>query len=379
MKIDRVILIVLDSAGVGELPDAADYGDAGSNTLGHIARSVGLEMPHCGRLGLGNIISIPGTPPTDQPQGIYGKAAELSKGKDTTTGHWEISGVILNDPFPVYPEGFPDDIIDEFCRRVGKDGVLGNCTASGTAIINDLGDEHVATGLPIVYTSADSVFQIAAHEEHTGLENLYKMCEQARDFLKVGRVIARPFVGDSGNYTRTPNRHDYSMEPLSDTMMDKLKAAGMDVQAVGKINDIFAGRGVTEYVHTKSNNEGVDKTIEYMRTLSKGLIFSNLVDFDMVYGHRRNAQGYKEALEEFDNRMPEILSAMREGDLLLVTADHGCDPTFKGTDHTREYVPILGYSSTLAPKDIGTRKSFADISATILSLLLGEKSESSFI
>ncbi len=379
MNIDRVVLIVLDSAGVGELPDAADYGDAGSNTLGHIGESVGLEMPNCGKLGLGNIIPITGTPPLDKPEGIYGKAAELSKGKDTTTGHWEIAGIVLDKPFPLYPNGFPDDIIDEFCKRVGADGVLGNCTASGTAIINELGDEHVATGKPIVYTSADSVFQIAAHEKHTGLETLYNMCEEARAFLKVGRVIARPFIGSDGNYTRTPNRHDYSMEPVSDTMMDRLKSAGMDVQAVGKINDIFAGRGITEYVHTKSNSEGIQKTIEYMNTPSKGLIFSNLVDFDMIFGHRRNAQGYKEALEAFDSRMPEIIAAMKDTDLLIITADHGCDPTFKGTDHTREYIPILAYGKPVSPKNIGIRNSFADISATVLSALLKENTNGSFL
>ncbi|MFW5808315.1 MAG: phosphopentomutase [Spirochaetota bacterium] len=374
----RVICIVLDSAGVGELPDAALYGDSGANTLGHIAQSAGLSMPECGKLGLGNIIPLNGTPPAARPLGFYGKAAGKSQGKDTTTGHWEIAGVILDEPFPLFPDGFPDEIIDEFTRRTGRK-ILGNYAASGTRIINDLGDEHVQTGKPIVYTSADSVFQIAAHEEVIPLEELYGMCKEARDFLPVGRVIARPFLGSNGSYTRTRNRHDFSMEPTATTMLDLIHEAGMDVQAVGKIIDIFAGRGITESVHTVSNMDGVDKTLGFMASPSRGLIFTNLVDFDMEYGHRRDVAGYRTALEQFDSRMPEIMGAMRDDDLLIITADHGCDPTHTGTDHTREYVPVFGYGRSVPPTDIGTRETYADISATILTVLTGAHRDGSFL
>ncbi len=376
--IHRVICIVLDSAGVGELPDAALYGDSGANTLGHIAQSAGLSMPECGKLGLGNIIPLNGTPPAARPLGFYGKAAGKSQGKDTTTGHWEIAGVILDEPFPLFPDGFPDEIIDEFTRRTGRK-ILGNYAASGTRIINDLGDEHVQTGKPIVYTSADSVFQIAAHEEVIPLEELYGMCKEARDFLPVGRVIARPFLGSNGSYTRTRNRHDFSMEPTATTMLDLIHEAGMDVQAVGKIIDIFAGRGITESVHTVSNMDGVDKTLGFMASPSRGLIFTNLVDFDMEYGHRRDVAGYRTALEQFDSRMPEIMGAMRDDDLLIITADHGCDPTHTGTDHTREYVPVFGYGRSVPPTDIGTRETYADISATILTVLTGAHRDGSFL
>lgn len=374
----RVILIVLDSAGVGALPDAADYGDAGANTLGHIGDGVGLSMPHCGALGLGNIIPINGTPPTDRPAGLYGKAAEKSKGKDTTTGHWEIAGLVLDKPFPLYPDGFSPEIIDRFCEMTGR-GVLGNRTASGTAIIQELGDEHCKSGDLIVYTSADSVFQVAAHEDVVPVETLYEYCTMARSFLKVGRVIARPFVGTSGNYSRTKNRHDFSIKPAGDTMLDRLSRQGFETLAVGKIYDIFAGQGLTDFVRTTSNMDGVDRTLDYMKSCSKGLIFTNLVDFDMEFGHRRNVKGYKNALEAFDRRMPEITGAMRDDDLLILTADHGCDPTYSGTDHTREYVPVLAYAKGCISRDIGIRESYADIAATVESVLTGVSMPDSFV
>ncbi|MGM0508008.1 MAG: phosphopentomutase [Fusobacteriota bacterium] len=376
--INRVTLIVLDSAGVGALPDADKYGDIGSNTIGHIGDKLGLDLPNMEKMGLGNIIDIGGVKKVSNPTALYGKAAEKSKGKDTTTGHWEIAGIILDEPFPTYPNGFPEEIINEFKKKTGK-GVLGNKVASGTVIINELGDKHVETGDLIVYTSADSVFQIAAHEEVVPVKKLYEYCEIAREMLDVGRVIARPFIGKNGDYTRTANRHDYSIEPTSKTMMDKIVENNLDVLAVGKIRDIFAGHGVTDYVKTKNNMDGVDKTLEYMKSKKDGLIFSNLVDFDMLYGHRRNVRGYKESLENFDKRLPEILDAMRDDEVLIITADHGCDPTFKGTDHTREYIPILAYGKNIGSGDIGKRDSFSDISETIEYLLLEKKTDKSFI
>ncbi|NLR92537.1 phosphopentomutase [Flammeovirga agarivorans] len=366
----RVVLVVLDSVGIGFSADADEYGDRGANTLGHIADSAGLDIPNMHRMGIGNIAPLYGIPPLGTTSAAYGMAKEVSKGKDTTTGHWEIAGQILEEPFPTYPNGFSEDIMKAFEEATGK-GTIGNKVASGTAIINELGDEHVATGKLIIYTSADSVFQIAAHEDIVPLEDLYKYCEIARKQLKVGRVIARPFVGADGNYTRTANRHDYSLEP-SDNMLTRIKTAGKDSIGVGKIFDIYAGKGFTDHVYTKSNTEGIDKTIEYLQQDNNGLIFTNLVDFDMLFGHRRDLIGYRDALEYFDQRLPEITSAMGDDDVLIITADHGNDPIFKGTDHTREHIPILVYGKKVKPVNIGFRSTFADIGTTIEELLLGE-------
>ncbi len=378
-KINRVTLIVLDSAGVGALPDASEYGDIGSNTFGNLARATGgLNLPHLQKMGLGNIIDIKGVTPLKSPvHAAFGKAMEASSGKDTTIGHWEIGGIIKKDPFPTYPNGFPPEIIHEFETKTGRK-VIGNCVASGTDIIDRLGEEHVKTGALIVYTSADSVFQIAAHEGVVSIDELYRYCEIAREMLSVGRVIARPFMGEVGHFKRTSNRHDYSIEPQGVTILDQLKEAGKEVLGVGKIYDIFAGRGLTDYVRSKSNMDGVDRTLDYMRQNSSGLIFTNLVDFDMNYGHRRDAEGYKKALEDFDARLPEIIGAMKDDDILMITADHGCDPTHAGTDHTREYIPILVYGKALRGSDLGTRHSFADIAKTIGELLLNRKEEGSF-
>ncbi|MDR6241627.1 phosphopentomutase [Aureibacter tunicatorum] len=376
MKIDRITLIVLDSVGIGAAHDAADYGDLGANTLGHIGEAAGLSLPNLASLGLGNLAELNGVSKTLSPKGAYGIAVEKSKGKDTTTGHWEIAGQILEEPFPTYPNGFPAEIIQEFEQKTGRK-VIGNKVASGTEIILELGDKHVSSGGLIVYTSADSVFQIAAHENVVPIEQLYEYCQIARDMLSVGRVIARPFIGESGSYTRTSNRHDYSLEP-EDNMLTKLKSSGKDVIAVGKIFDIYAGKGFTEHVYTKSNEDGIDKTLSYLKQSNQGLIFTNLVDFDMLFGHRRDVLGYKKALEYFDERLPEILSQLKETDLLIITADHGNDPIFKGTDHTRENVPIICFSQNIKPGHIGIRSSFTDISSTILELLLNESSENSF-
>ncbi len=368
--INRVILIVLDSVGVGELPDAPEYGDAGSNTLGNIVKVCGgISLPNMAEIGLGKIDGINYLPVPGSISGSYGRMAEVSKGKDTITGHWEIAGLQLEYPFPTYPEGFSKDIIDRFERLTGR-GVLANCVASGTEIIKEYGEEHMKTGKLIVYTSADSVFQIAAHEDIVRIEEQYKICGIARDMLQgenmVGRVIARPFSGEPGSFARTANRRDFSAEPTSDTILDKLQKKGLDVIAVGKIEDIFSGKGITEAEHTKSNMNGVDVTLKYMKENNRGLIFTNLVDFDMVYGHRNNPEGYKQALEEFDNRLPEIISAMREDDLLVITADHGCDPTTPSTDHSREHVPVLLYGKNIKPDiNLGTRKTFADLASTI--------------
>jgi phosphopentomutase len=374
--IDRVILVVLDSVGVGALPDAAEYGDQDpvSNTLAHIARAVGgLKMPHLGRLGLGNIVPLEGVPPRTSPDGAYGRMAEGSKGKDTTTGHWEIAGLCSVTPFPTYPQGFPPEVMAEFERRIGRKS-LGNYAASGTVIIQDLGDEHVRTGWPIVYTSADSVFQIAAHEEVIPPEELYRICEIARDILRgehnVGRVIARPFVGPvDGAYVRTERRRDFSAQPPHPTILDRLVEAGRRVMAVGKIEDIFAHRGITDVIHSTNNMAGVDATLAFMEGSDSGLIFTNLIDFDMLYGHRNDPRGYADALEAVDARVPEVLAAMRPSDVLFFTADHGNDPTTSSTDHSREYVPLLATGDRVrAGANLGTRETFADLGATVADL-----------
>ena len=370
----RAILLILDSVGIGEMPDAHEYGDVGSNTLANTARVTGgLYLPNLQAMGLGNIHNIMGVEKTEDPTAAYGKAAEASVGKDTVTGHWELSGVLLNKPLLTYPNGFPKEIMDEFEKRIGR-GTLGNIVASGTEIIKELGEEHMATGKPIIYTSADSVFQIAAHEEIIPLPELYRMCEIAREMLTgdwtVGRVVARPFVGDSPeNFVRTSNRHDYALDPFEKTMLEYIDEKGMTVYGVGKIHDIFNGKGVNQSVRTSGNMDGVDKTLEAMGQDFGGLIFINLVDFDSKYGHRNNPEGYKAALEEVDQRIPEILHGMNEEDLLIITADHGCDPTTESTDHSREYIPILAYGRGVSPKDIGVRTSFTDIGKTILDYL----------
>ncbi|MGI6449572.1 MAG: phosphopentomutase [Desulfitobacteriia bacterium] len=370
----RAVLIVMDSVGVGEMPDSWEYGDQGSNTLANIAKEVGgLHLPNLRNLGLGNIIDVPHLVPATEPRANYGKLAEMSKGKDTTTGHWELTGIILDKPFPTFPNGFPQEFIREFEQRIGRE-VLGNEAASGTEIIKRLGPEHVATGKPIVYTSADSVFQIAAHEEVIPLAELMAICQLAREMLvadlRVSRVIARPFIGENGNYQRTANRHDFSIKPLGLSLLDHVLASNQRVFAVGKINDIFAGQGISEYSPTKGNMDGVDKTIEYLRRDEPGLIFTNLVDFDMVYGHRNNVQGYAKALEDFDARLPEILEELKQEDLLIITADHGCDPTTISTDHSREYVPVLALGSLCRQGiNLGIRRSFADVGATIAEYL----------
>ncbi|PID56033.1 phosphopentomutase [candidate division KSB3 bacterium] len=373
-KISRVIIIVLDSVGIGEMPDAGAYGDAGSHTLGNIAEAMGgLDIPNLQLLGLGNIEALEGVAAARHPQACYGKMAELSAGKDTTTGHWEMMGLVLEEPFPTYPNGFPEELIAEFRRRSGHD-ILGNTPASGTQIIDELGAEHLATGKLIVYTSADSVFQIAAHEELVPIEELYKICEEARNLLQgkhgVGRVIARPFIGQPGHFTRTSRRKDFSRVPHLPTVLDHAKAAGLPVNFVGKIDNIFANRGLTGGNHTTNDMAGVDATIDYMGSQERGILLTNLCDFDMLYGHRNNVEGYARNLRDFDARLPEILDAVRDSDMLAITADHGCDPTFPGTDHTREYVPLLVYGSSLkAGVDLGLRQSFADLAATTADML----------
>lgn len=370
----RVIIIVLDSVGIGELPDAYKYNDEGSNTIGNIAKKVkNLNLPNMRSMGFWNIDGIYGGEPLESPVGCFGKMAEKSPGKDTTTGHWEISGVIMDRPFPVYPEGFPKEIISEFEEKI-KRPVLGNCPASGTEIIKLLGDEHVRTGYPIVYTSADSVFQIAAHEEVIPVEKLYEMCSIAREMLKgehgVGRVIARPFEGTGGNYVRTKRRKDFSLDPVKKTLLDYACEKGYDVTGVGKIRDIFNGRGITNSVSVYDNMDGVDKTIEFIKGNSRGIIFTNLIDFDMLYGHRKDVEGYAKALEDFDGRIPEILEELKEEDILIITADHGCDPVTEGTDHTREYVPLLVYGKKVKNGvNLGTRSTFADVAKTVAEYL----------
>lgn len=371
--IRRVILIVLDSVGAGELPDAANFGDEGSNTLGHIAANVpGFQLPHLQSLGLGNLPNL-NLAPDPNAKGAFGRAAEQSKGKDTITGHWEISGLVPDLVFPYFPDGFPREIMEEFERRIGT-RTLGNYPESGTVIIDKHGPEHLMTGYPIVYTSSDSVFQIAMHEDIIPIKRQYEICQIARDLLQgewaVGRVIARPFIGMPGNFSRTANRHDYALDPPSPTALDYLTEAGKKVYGVGKIMDIFNGRGISGNKKSKDNNEGIDNTLDWMKLDFEGLIFTNLVDFDMHYGHRRDVPGYANCLVEFDQRLPEILAALRPDDLLILTADHGNDPTFKGTDHTREYVPVLAYGQQVAAgTNLGDLATFADIGATILEAL----------
>ncbi len=365
----RAILVVLDSVGAGELPDAAAYGDTGSDTLGNIARQVPLTIPTLARLGLGATAVMPGVPAPAAPGAAWGRMAERSAGKDSVTGHWELMGVVLDEPFPTFPHGFPADLISAFEARIGRQ-VLGNCVASGTAIIDALGDEHVATGRPIVYTSADSVFQIAAHEAIVPIAQLYEWCHVAYELAVVGRglgrVIARPFVGTTGAWTRTANRHDYAMPPTAETLLDRLTARGVPVTAVGKVSDLFAGRGVTRAVPTASDDEGVDALLDCLRGDTRGFVFVNLVDFDTKYGHRNDVAGYAANLERFDRRLPEILAALDPGDLLLVTADHGNDPTTPSTDHSREYVPLLATARWMtAPGPLGVRASFADVGQTL--------------
>ncbi|MFJ8458716.1 phosphopentomutase [Lysinibacillus xylanilyticus] len=367
----KIHVVVLDSVGIGEAPDAANFGDVGSHTLGHIAEKMnGLTMPHMESFGLANIEPLQGLQATDKPKAFYGKMQEASVGKDTMTGHWEIMGLNIDKPFKVYPEGFPAELIAELEKRTGRK-VLCNKPASGTQVIEDFGKEHMETGAIIVYTSADPVLQIAAHEEIIPLEELYKICEIARELTLqpeylVGRVIARPFIGTPGNFTRTSNRHDYALKPFGRTTMNVLKDAGLDVIAIGKISDIFNGEGVTDAVRTKNNTDGMDKFAEVVRRDFHGMSFLNLVDFDANFGHRRDPLGYGNALQEFDARLPEITEALSEDDLLIITADHGNDPTFPGTDHTREYVPLIVYSPRFNDgSELTLRETFADIAATV--------------
>lgn len=376
--IDRVILLVMDSAGVGELPDAARYGDQGAHTLGHVAEHAvahtgGFALPNLQQLGLGNITPLAGMAPARPPAGAFGKCAEISAGKDTSTGHWEIAGLEIDKAFPVFPDGFPEEILGPFRARTGRE-VLGNKPASGTVILDELGEEHMRTGALIVYTSADSVFQIAAHEDVVPVEELYRCCEIAREILDpyhVGRVIARPFTGPGeGQFQRTYNRRDYSVPPPAPTVLDALAGAGLPVVGVGKIHDIYVGHGVTESVKSQGNADGMQKTMALLDRVERGLIFNNLVDFDAKYGHRRDPGGYYGCLREFDEALGRLIARMRPGrDLLMLTADHGNDPTMPGTDHTREYVPILAYGpASAAGVDLGTRASFADIGATVAEI-----------
>ena len=379
---NRITLIVLDGAGIGAMPDASEWGDSGADTLGHICESRQLRLPNLQSLGLGNIRPLAGLPPLENVRGCYGKCALRSNGKDTTTGHWEMAGIILERAFPTYPNGFPQSVIDQFVARSHVPGILGNIPASGTEIIKQLGDEHVKTSKPIVYTSADSVFQIAAHEEIIPLERLYEICEIARDLLRgeheVGRVIARPFLGKPGSFFRTENRHDYAVPPPRENLLPVLSANGLDVVAIGKIASIYDSTGVTQDISAKNNEQSINQTIRALEQQTRGLVFSNLVDFDMLYGHRRDTEGYARALEHFDSRWPEIETVMRNDDLVIITADHGNDPTYPGTDHTREYAPLLVFGKVAkAGINLGSRRSLADIGKTIaenfgLSLDSGE-------
>ncbi|HAB62436.1 MAG TPA: phosphopentomutase [Lachnospiraceae bacterium] len=373
----RVFLIVLDSFGIGEMPDAANYGDAGSNTVKAASTSQYFRMPNMKKLGFFNIDGVEIERPEEDwakeevtPVGAYARMTEMSKGKDTTIGHWEIAGIVSEKPLPTFPDGFPKELLDVFEERTGRK-VICNKPYSGTDVIRDYGEEHVKTGALIVYTSADSVFQIAAHESVVPIEQLYEYCEIAREICEgkygVGRVIARPFEGEAPNFKRTSRRHDYSLVPPNTTMLDQLLEADLDVLAVGKINDIFAGKGIGEMVRTANNAEGIERTLEYMKRDFNGLCFTNLVDFDMLYGHRNDAEGYAKALTYFDEKLPEILAALKEDDLLMITADHGCDPVTPSTDHSREYTPLVIYGDKIKKNtNLGTRESFADIAATIL-------------
>ncbi len=366
----RVFLIVLDSVGIGEMPDAAEFGDRGSNTLQAVHVSKYFSMPNMGKLGLFHIDGAEAAKSQESPLGTFARMAEASKGKDTTIGHWEIAGVISPQPLPTYPHGFPEEVMREFSQKTGR-GVLCNKPYSGTEVIKDFGEAHMQSGDLIVYTSADSVFQVAAHEEVVPVDELYGYCRIAREMLAgkhgVGRVIARPFEGTPGEFRRTVRRHDFSLTPPKITMLDQLAAHGKEVLGVGKIYDIFAGKGVTDFVRTSGNADGIDKTLAYMEREFEGLCFVNLVDFDMLYGHRNDVEGYAKALTYFDRRLPEILHKMKEEDILMITADHGCDPSTPSTDHSREYTPLVMYGKKVpAGLNLGTRKTFADIGATVL-------------
>jgi len=369
----RVFLIVLDSVGIGAMKDAADFGDEGCNTLKSCSKSSAFHMPNMEKLGLFHIDGIDWKETKEKPLALHARMTERSMGKDTTIGHWEIAGIVSENPLPVYPEGFPEEVLAPFRELTGRD-VLCNAPYSGTEVIKEYGEAHMKTGALIVYTSADSVFQIAAHEDIVPVETLYQYCEMARKLLVgkhgVGRVIARPFIGEPGNFTRTPRRHDYSLLPPADTMLDALKDAGKTVIGVGKIKDIFAGKGLTSYVYTTGNADGISKTLDYLKEDFEGLCFINLVDFDMLYGHRNDIEGYAGALAEFDKALPEIMSRMKDEDVLMITADHGCDPGYTvSTDHSREYTPFLMYGTSVNPVNLGTRETFADIGATVLKYL----------
>lgn len=371
MDIRRIIVIVLDGVGAGEAPDAALYGDAGSNSLANTARVVGgLDLPNMGKIGLGYITPMQGVPPAAHPSGAYGKMTPRSAGKDTISGHWEMMGVMLSTPLPTYPHGFPPEVIKEFERRIGR-GTLGNFPASGTEIIKQLGMEHIRTGKPIIYTSADSVFQIAAHEQVIPIDQLYWMCEQAREMLTgdnaLGRVIARPFIGsDPANFTRTERRRDFPLLPPTKTMLQKVVEAGLDVCSVGKIDDIFAHTGITQSKHTTNNADSLAATLEFLGEDFKGLLFVNLIEFDMLYGHRNDPVGYAAALKKVDQAVPEILKRMNDGDIAMFVADHGVDPTTPSTDHSREYAPLLVFGAPVQPgTDLGTRSTFSDVAATV--------------
>lgn len=374
MHAKRVFLIVLDSVGIGEMPDAAAFGDAGSNTLKSCFRSEAFSLPNLKKLGLFNIDGVDFGEKADSPQASFARLSERSNGKDTTVGHWEMAGVISENPLPVFPEGFPADFLEAFSKEAGR-GVLCNKPYSGTKVLEDYGEEHLKTGKLIVYTSADSVFQIAAHEDLVSVPELYKICETARAMLKdelaVGRVIARPFIGEPGNFIRTANRHDYSLSAPEETMLDRLEKNGKTVYSVGKIVDIFNGRGITKSVRTKNNMEGIDAAIRAMQEDFSGLCFINLVDFDMLYGHRNNVEGYAAALTVFDRRVPELLTALREDDVLMITADHGCDPGTPSTDHSREYIPFLAYGKNIKPINMGTLHGFDRIGRAVEKLLSG--------
>ena len=369
----RVILIILDSCGIGELPDAKLYGDEGSNTIVNTAKAVGgLKLLNLQRLGLGNVDTIVGVKTNTNAEASFGKMAEVSPGKDSTTGHWEIMGLILQKPFPVYPHGFPLKIIQQFEKAIGRK-ILGNKPASGTEIIKELGEEHIKTGMPIVYTSADSVFQIATHEDVISVDKLYEMCAMARKILVgehgVARVIARPFLGKPGSFKRTERRKDFSIPPPAETVLDILKENDIPVIGIGKIEDLFAGRGLSHSIHTKNNSDGMDKLVSSMKEFENGLIFINLVDFDMLWGHRNDAPAFAAGLEEFDRRLPEAMNLMDREDILIITADHGCDPTTPSTDHSREYVPLLVYYSSIKSNvNLGIRESFSDVGATIAEI-----------
>jgi phosphopentomutase len=383
-KFDRVVWIVLDGVGAGELPDAPSYGDSGANTLGNLARIKPLKLPHLERWGLGNITPMEGVPPRTPGQGTgaYGRARELSRGKDTTSGHWEMAGLVVKKAFRVFPDGFSTEVVERWCRENDLPGVLGNCAASGTEIIEKLGAEHLRTGKPILYTSADSVWQVACHEEAFGLKRLYRICESARalcDELQVGRVIARPFVGDPAQgvpFRRTYHRKDYAQPPFAATYLDELRSRGVSTTGIGKISSIYAGNGISESIETHGNTHGIEVLLERLEKPGSGLLFCNLIDFDMLYGHRRDPAGFASALEEFDRAIPELERRLTPRDLVIIASDHGNDPTYRGTDHTREYIPLLAYTpaqNAPGPVDLGTRDSFADLGATVVEALTGEK------